>query len=344
MKLIIKFMHSCMIRITPLLILVTMGFVLSGCAALQEAQQRRDERNRQKQRPDLLMLKPVDANINIDTEALRGESDHYILTFAEDLLVQNKFNQPEEREVFVNSALGYMESLYAAMYDIFGFKPKHKIHVKLHHLYKGGRMEASTGSYVSYKIYRGEVSQSISSIEMDFPISMYESHGTRVHELTHAFTNIYFLPVWFSEGIAVLMQAEYARDRSHPKFDSLERHLKLNRDGVNQLEGWRGHGDQSGTSLSSWRYSYAYTVVSELRKRYGHDFYIRVFELMDKDSLHKKLVGRMSTSFVVYYFSQAAGEDLVPFFEKLQFKVKKLEKADILKEIEQTKDLIRRRN
>ena len=52
----------------------------------------------------------------------------------------------------------------------------------------------------------------------------------------------------------------------------------------------------------------------------------------------------MSTSFVVYYFSQAAGEDLVPFFEKLQFKVKKLEKADILKEIEQTKDLIRRRN
>lgn len=321
--------------------LITIGFVFNGCTALNEAQQRREERKRQEQRPDLIMLKRSDANIEIEPQALRGESDHYTLTFAEDLHVHQEFDEIEERKLFAHSALSYMESLYDAMYGIFGFKPKHKIQVKLHHVYEGSTTRATTGPIVSYIYFGGEFLKSISSVEMDFPIAMFNSIGTRVHELTHAFTNIYFLPVWFSEGIAVLMEREYANDRYFTKFDNLERNLKLGPDGVNQLESWRGHGDHSGRSLTFWRYSYAYSVVSELRKRYGDDFYIRVFELMEKDKLHQKLEGRMSTSFIVYYFSQAAGEDLVPFFEKLQFKVHKLEKSDILQQIEQANALLR---
>ena len=55
---------------------------------------------------------------------------------------------------------------------------------------------------------------------------------------------------------------------------------------------------------------------------------------MEADGLHQRLVGTMKTSFLVYYFSEAAGEDLVPFFRKLQFKVRKLTKEDILNQIE----------
>ena len=325
-------------------ILIAIGFVFNGCTALNEAQQRREERKRQKQRPDLIMLKRSDANIEIEPQALRGESDHYILTFAEDLRVHDEFDEIDERKIFVQSALGYMESLYDGMYDIFGFNPKHKIHMKLHHVYEGSTTHATTTPLGSYIYSDGEFLKSISGVEMDFPIAMYNSPGTRVHELTHAFTDIYLLPVWFAEGIAVLMEREYANDRSRTKFDNLERNLKLDQDGVNLLESWGGHvSGARATSLSHWRYSYAYTVVSELRKRYGDDFYIKVFELIEKDKLHQKLIGRMSTSFVVYYLSQAAGEDLVPFFENLQFDVHKLEKSDILQQIEQTRNLIRRK-
>ncbi len=333
--------------ITCILILVAVGLIFNGCASLQEAQQRRDQRLKERRNTDQLLLKPTDATITVNPKPPHGkphgESDHYSFTFVENLHIHQDFDEIEERNAFAKSSLAYMESLYSAMYDIFGFKPKQKIHIKLHNLYKGGSMIAETGSYSSYIIRNGDVTKNITDIEMDFPLAMFRSHGTRVHELTHAFTNIYYFPVWFSEGIAVLMQTEYANDNSHPKFDGIDRNLRVGPNGINLLEGWRGHGDhQAGANITQWRYRYAYTVVSELRKLYGKDFYMRVFKLMDEDQLYKKLVGRMSTSFVVYYFSQAAGEDLVPFFKKLQFDVRKLEKDDILQQIEKQKELIRR--
>ena len=310
-------------------------FVLSGCpalTALQEAQQRREKRILEERDATSLMLRPSKATIAIRPDALLGESDHYTLKFAEDLQRHEEFDEVAEREVFTRSALGYMESLYDAMNRLFGFKPKHKIHVTLHHLYRGTNLAAVTRTDYRSGLLDGRYVKFINGIQMDFPIQMYEKHGVRVHELTHAFTNIYFLPVWFSEGIAVLIQTEYAKGGTHPKLDSLERDLRVDLDGVNQLESWSGHTESN--PLTHWRYRYAYTLVAELWERYGADFYIRVFRLMEADGLHQKLVGTMKTSFLVYYFSEAAGEDLVPFFRKLHFKVRKLTKQDILNQIE----------
>ena len=63
---------------------------------------------------------------------------------------------------------------------------------------------------------------------------------------------------------------------------------------------------------------------------------------MEADALHQRLEGKMRTSFLVYYLSKAAGEDLVPFFKELQFKVRKLTKEDILKQIDEMNSQIRR--
>ena len=51
--------------------------------------------------------------------------------------------------------------------------------------------------------------------------------------------------------------------------------------------------------------------------------------------LHQQLESLMPTSVLVYYFNQAAGEDLVPFFRQLHFNVRPLTKADIIKQIEE---------
>ena len=329
-----------LMRVQAVLVLLAMMFVFNGCAALEEAQRRREKRILEERDAASLMLRPSKAKFEIREDG-RFESDHYTLKFAEDLQAREGFDAAEKRELFAESALGYMESLYDAMNRLFGFKPKHKIHVTLHHLYRGSNLGAYTRTeYRSGILEDGRYVKFVNGIQMDFPMRMYEKHGVRVHELTHAFTNIYFLPVWFSEGIAVLIQTEYAKGGLHAKFDSLQADLQVDLDGVNQLEGWGGHTDND--PLTPWRYSYAYTLVAELWERYGADFYIRVFQLMEKDGLHQKLAGNMKTSFLVYYFSEAAGEDLVPFFQKLHFKVRKLTKEDILKQIEANRPRRRR--
>ena len=326
--------HNFM-RTRAVFVLLAVLFVFNGCVALtalEEAQRRREKRILEERDAASLMLRPSKATISVREDALFGESDHYTLKFAEDLLVLDGFDEVEERAMFTESALGYMESLYDAMNRLFGFQPKHKIHVTLHHLYRGTNLAAYTRTEYRSGVLDGRYVKLVNGIQMDFPIRMYEKHGVRVHELTHAFTNIYFLPVWFSEGIAVLIQSEYAQGGLHPKLDSLEADLRVDLDGVNQLEGWGGHTENN--PLTQWRYRYSYTLVAELWERYGTDFYIRVFEMMERDGLHQKLVGTMKTSFLVYYFSEAAGEDLVPFFQKLHFKVRKLTKEDILNQIE----------
>ena len=323
------------------MLLVT-ALVFSSCTALQEAQQRREKRLLEERKAGSLMLKRSDVEPKIAPDALFGESDNYTLKFAEDLRGTPAFDEAHERAEFIRSALGYMESLYQAMREHFGFHPKHKIHVTLHDALRGSRLGAFTTTQYGFGIQNGRYVKFIRGIQMDFPMQMYEKHGVRAHELTHAFTNIYYIPVWFSEGIAVLIQSEYVQGGLHRKFDSLKADVRLDINGENELENWTGHTESS--PLTQWRYRYAYTLVAELWERYGNDFYIKVFELMEKDGLHQQLESLMPTSVLVYYFSQVAGEDLVPFFRELHFiKVRRLTKADIVKHIEALNAQIQRR-
>ena len=314
----------------PMLLVAVLVF--NSCTALEEARQRREKRLLEKRNASSLMLKPSKATIEIAEDALSGESDNYTLKFAEDLHEMPPFDEISEREVFINSALGYMESLYDAMRELFGFHPEHKIHVTLHDTLRGSKLGAFTTTQYRHSIENGQFVKSIRGIQMDFPMQMYEKHGVRVHELTHAFTNIYYIPVWFSEGIAVLIQSEYIDGGLHPKLDSLKADVRIDINGENELENWVGHTENS--PLTQWRYRYAYTLVAELWERYGNDFYIKVFELMEADGLHQQLEDLMPTSILVYYFSQAAGEDLVPFFRNLYFKVQPLTKSDIIQYVE----------
>lgn len=315
------------------LVLIVGCLLFNGCAALEEAQRVREAREKKQRHEEYLMLTPSKGEIKIAKDAQTAESDHYTITFGPDLEDHEDFDEDSERGPFMQSALSYMESLYKEMNAIFGFQPEHKIHVTLHDVYNQSRSVATTTTQYRYESQGDTSLKYVTGIKMDFPLRMYEKHDVRVHELTHAFTNIYFLPTWFNEGIAVLMQTEWAKGGSHPKFDNLEANVKRNLDGVNDLEDWEFHG---GTSkLLQWRYSYAYSIVSELRKRFGPDYYIKVFQLMEADQLHNKLPSKMSTSFLIYYLNQAAQTDLIPFFESLHFKVRRLTKEDILQNIRQ---------
>ena len=312
-------------QITKLLLIYGMSCLfLMSCTALQEAQLKRQKRMEEK-REKFVTLAPSKSETEIDDKGEKAESDHYTLNFSADMKSHDEFDEPLERSEFLASQLGYMESLYEELYDRFGFEPEYKIHVTIHKEYKENRRADTVKEYS-----HSNQGKFLKSIKMNFPLSMYEDPGTRAHELTHAFTTAYFLPTWFDEGIAVMIQTEYAKNRSHPKFEGLKKNIKHNMDGVNSLEDWESGGNPR---LTEWRYRYAYTIIAELQKRYGKDFYIKAFRLMEADQLHNKLPSRMSTSFLIYYLNQAAGTDLVPFFKSLHFNVRKLTKAEILQYI-----------
>jgi hypothetical protein len=308
------------------------GFMLMGCGALREAQEKREKKIKIEQQERYLTFERPASEVKASDDGLVIESDHYVMTFDNALLKHKDFDESEERKKMGTGALVFMESLYNFVHDIFGFQPGRRIHVILYETFQGTTALATT--QVSYKttFQNGELVRTVDNIQMNFPLAMFNQRDVRAHELTHAFTQIYFLPTWFAEGIAVYVQLEHAKGDGRGKVDLYS--IKLDFDGVNAVQTWRGHSDAIG-ALSSWGYDYSYSLVSELKQRFGDRFYPELFRLVEQDKLHQKLVGPMSTSMLVYYMSQAAGQDLAPFFEELKFSVRRLTREEILAIIQQ---------
>ena len=323
MKAFSRFSQHCLTILTLLLI----ALFFTGCAALSKAQKKREARLKEQQNERYMLLERPKAEIDASPDGQKINSDHYTLSFAEDLKSSKAFDESRERQDWGQGALVYMESLYQYVHNIFGFEPNHRIQVIMYNRYRGTNMMAQT--IVRYRtIYNGEeYLRNIEGIEIHFPLDMYKGKGTRAHELTHAFTNMYLLPTWFAEGIAVLVEIEHAKDSDKGKVDLYD-DLRTDLDGLNAVQSWKGH--YTFDPLTIWRYNYSYSIVSELKARFGDGFYPELFRLIEEDQLHQKISGEMPTSFLVYYLGKAAGQDLVPFFEKLKFNVRRLTKEQIL--------------
>ena len=303
-------------------VLVTV-YCVSSCAALEEARQRRQERIKQQQSKRYLTFARPDAQISVASDGLEIGSDHYALTFHEDLLKNAAFDEAKERQEFGRGALVYMESLYTFIQELFGIDPPvRRIGIVLYERYRGTTRVAITETNYSVIPRGNEVSRTVGRITMHFPMAMFDQRDVRAHELTHAFTTVYYFPIWFTEGIAVFVQNEYAKGAGHLRID-LREGMKLDTDNVNAIQTWKGHGSAD----SQWGYSYSYSIAKALYDRFGEDFYPELFRVIKQDELHQKLPRQMDSSLLIYYLSQAAGEDLVPFFQELNFNVRRLTRS-----------------
>ena len=304
--------------ISPLAI----ALCISGCAALEEAQQRRRERITQQQSKRYLTFARPDAEILVSPDGLEIASYQYTLTFHEDLLKNAAFDEAKEREEFGRGALVYMESLYTFIQELFGIDPPvRRMGIVLYEKYQGTTRLAITETNYSMMPRGNEVSRTVSKITMHFPMAMFDRRDVRAHELTHAFTTVYYFPIWFTEGIAVFVQNEYAKGSGHFRID-LQEEMKLDMDNVNAIQTWKGHGSDD----AQWGYSYSYSIAKALYDQFGEGFYPELFRVINQDKLHRKLPRQMDSSLLIYYLSQAAGEDLVPFFQELKFNVRRLTK------------------
>ena len=306
---------------------VSLAIVLCflGCASLEQAHRRRQEKIKRQQSKRYLTFARPDVQISVSPDGLEIGSDHYTLTFHEDLLKNTDFDEAKEREDFGRGALVYMESLYTFIQELFGIDPPtRRIGIVLYEIFRGTTRVAITETNYSRALQGNELLRTVDKITMHFPMAMFNQRDVRAHELTHAFTTVYYFPVWFVEGIAVFVQNEYAKGAGHLRID-LEDEMKLDMDNVNAIQTWEGHGSAD----VQWGYSYSYSIAKELYDRFGEDFYPELFRIIIRDRLHQKLPRQMKSSMLVYYMSQAAGEDLVPFFQELKFNVRRLTRQEI---------------
>ena len=302
-----------------IVVLVTV-FCVSSCVALEEARQRRQERIKQQQSKRYLTFARPDGQISVSPDGLEIGSVHYTLTFHENLLKNAAFDEAKERQEFGRGALVYMESLYTFIQELFGIDPPvQRIGIVLYEKYQGTTRVAITETNYSVIPRGNAVSRTVGRITMHFPMAMFDQRDVRAHELTHAFTTVYYFPIWFTEGIAVFVQNVYAKGAGHLRID-LQEGMKLDTNDVNAIQTWKGHGSDD----AQWGYSYSYSIAKTLYDRFGEDFYPELFRVIKQDELHQKLPRQMDSSLLIYYLSQAAGEDLVPFFQELNFNVRRL--------------------
>ena len=324
-----KYLSQSHSSLTAALILLLAVFFCSGCAALNEAQQRRQDRiKKAREEPHVLYERPT-SEINAAPDGLVVNSEHFTLTFDDTLLQNDDFDEAKERQDTGRGILVSLESLYNFVHDILKFEPNYRIEVVLHPPAPGRRHAAVTATGAQIMLDGGALIKQVTSARIHFPLNMMQQKGTQAHELTHAFTEIYNLPSWFAEGLSVLVEVEYVKHGYFTKLDDIESGIKVNPDGVNLVQNWNS-GTLGVPALAKWRYDYSYSLVSELKSRFGEDFYAKVFRLIEKEKLYEKTPDRMSTSVLVYFLSQVAGENLTPYFQKLKFNVRSLTKSEIL--------------
>ena len=315
----------------PAIVLLAVSLCICSCASLEKARQRQQEKIKQQQSQRYLTLERPDVHVTASPDGLEIGSDHYTLTFHKGLLKRRSFDESKERQEFGHGALLYMESLYEYIHELFHIEPPtRRIGIILYEKFQGTTMRAITESHHATVPQGNALLKTVGKIVMHFPMAMFDRREVRAHELTHAFTANYYLPTWFVEGIAVFVQIQYARGGGFRSLDFHEK-MKLDMDNVNAIQTWEGHASVD----AQWGYAYSFSIVKELYRLYGEDFYPEIFRLLEADKYHQQLPGEMKTSMLVYYMSQAAGEDLVPFFEDLQFNVRRLSRDDIESAIRQ---------
>ena len=304
-----------------------------GCAALQTPPTKR--RTLSSQQPTMYARPQFKPQISAD--GLRFESPHYVVQFSEDMAELPGYNTLEKRKAKGAGDLIFLEGQYDFFEELFGFAARDTIKIEVSHkqAFQGqigeevipNARDALTSTQRSSQVVDGKVVPKY-EIKMLFGVDAFESKATRAHELTHAFTAGYALPAWMAEGFAVLVEEDYGGGRGWAQQKTDLEPVGYDAEGRNSLQTWRG--DNSKLPFrSADLYAYSYRILKELQQQYGMDLFSRFFSHLEKDGVARK-VQTLGNSVVVYYLGQAAGEDLVPFFESLSFKIRRLTREEIL--------------
>ena len=249
-------------------------------------------------------------DIRESESGFRFVTNHFDLQFDTALGTTKGFETLAERTSRGKGAMLFLESQYAFLREVLGIGAPMLIEVIVYPNIRGDERDAHASVVAERGVMRAE-----------FGIQAFFAQDVRAHEMTHAFTAVYGLPAWLDEGLAVLVEGELAGGAEWAKQN---RSLTLMRPiggGPNPIQSWR----RQGSTLpfrDETTYSFSYSIIAELRDRYGDVFFQRFFQGIHEAVVAERRLREHSDEEIVALMSRAADADLRPFFVgELRFKL-----------------------
>ena len=262
--------------------------------------------------------------IEVTPDGFSFRTPHFGLVLDPQMETVSGYETAEKRTARGRGAMLFFESQYAFLKETFGIEALAPARVVLAPNIQGSEHDAYTQTQTRWT-GKGEY---VAVATIYFGIQAFADPAVQAHEIFHAFTSFYGLPAWLAEGFAVLVEAELAGGAGWAKRGRNLKPIGFDGEGYNKIQRWRT--DASTLPFRSLEtYTYSYSIVSELRDRYGDPLYERFFRL-----LRRELVTRgpreHTDEEIVALLSAAAGRDLTPFFrDELQFKLGTIPKVDL---------------
>ncbi|MBT3269204.1 hypothetical protein HN371_18815 [Candidatus Poribacteria bacterium] len=208
---------------------------------------------------------------------------------------------------------------YAFVRDIFGIEANKLLRVVIAPTVRGAANDAYTTTSWREIGREGRMVDGSEESVMHFGKEAFESGAVLAHEMTHTLLNAYRLPAWFAEGIATLVEVDYAKSARIDYADVSIAPIGLDENGHNVIQTWRGHASEL-PERSSETYGSAYAIIREIRARYGPNVYPRFFRDLRETGAHLAGDG-VSLGVIIRTLSRVSGTDVAPFFVGIEFDV-----------------------
>jgi hypothetical protein len=298
-----------------LIAFVAIGASLTGCAA-SNAKGLPTAVSRERARIRANTYQVIGKGLGAGADGYTFHSARFRFEFSKEFDTVEGYRTPNERFERGKAASAFLDGGYDFVRSIFGVDAKRPIRVVIAPALNGNPADATT--FVQWDTVGDKRVEGTEESTMNFGKSAFESQATLAHELTHALLSKYGLPAWMDEGIATLVEHDYANGAPWVGEHTTLKPVGLDANGYNMLQTWRG--DSNPLPFRSVEtYGSAYAVVKEIQRRYGDDVFVRLFRSLDSSKTHLRS-NRLTTSELIGALNRVTGQQTERFFEELRFR------------------------
>lgn len=258
----------------------------------------------------------LEKGLGADPNGYTFHSERFRFEFSKEFDTVEGYRTPEERLERGKTAHAVLEGGYMFVRDLLGVEAKRPIRVVISPTLNDRADEATTS--VQWDTLDGRRVEGSEQVTMNFGRTAFESKATLVHELSHALLAKYGLPSWMDEGIATLVEHDYANGAPWVSQHTTLTPIGFDENGYNILQTWRGDGNPL-PFRSAETYGAAYAIVKEMQRRYGTSLFVRLFRELDRMKTPLR-PSRLTTRELVDALNRVTGQQTERFFQELHFR------------------------
>ena len=291
-----------------------MAFVAASlCACVSNAERglsRTTLKNRAKLQETMPAYRIVEGGLGVSDGGYTFHNERFRFEFQKELDNIPGYSSEEERMRRGIEASEALNGSYDFVQNIFGLSSPRTVRVVI-------RKEPPSPSTPAQVVW-----SSVDGSVMYFSVESFQDNTILAHEMAHALLTRYRIPAWMNEGIATLVEVDYAKS---PRRDMrTPTPLLLNPEGYNAVQTWRAHGERLEPSVENVMYRASYGIIKETMRRFGDDIFVKFFQTLDRETESQARRNALTMSEIVRRIDESAGSDsneAQQFFLDLKFKI-----------------------